>query len=425
MLKKFIQNIKHFNDSIPTEPRSGKLYAVTALFDTPDQIIAAADAVASAGYKKFDVMTPYPVHGMDDAMKLKESKIGWVAFFAGITGTTLAFLMMWWMSGVNYKNVYGGKPFFNLPPSIPIMFELTVLIGALTLVGALIAIFNKLPWMSNPLQDTNFMKHCTSDKYGVYIESADVMFNEEEVKKLFSGLGSSEISNVFWPIIDEGKTKAPIMDYKFVGTLVLIAILTAAGTYLTVNKLIYEVVPFTWMHEQPRLMPQTKSTFFSDGSSNRMPVEGTVARGFLPYQYKGMPDSLIKNLANPLPFTKEIIEKGKKKFETFCSPCHGYYAKGDSRLHGQFPSPPTLHSDKVRNWPDGNIYNVITNGQNVMPSYEKQVTRDERWAIIHYIRVLQRSQNAKDSDLNSDTTKTTVKVDSTKTTTVKPDSTKK
>jgi mono/diheme cytochrome c family protein len=58
-----------------------------------------------------------------------------------------------------------------------------------------------------------------------------------------------------------------------------------------------------------------------------------------------------------------------------------------------------LHTDKVRNWPDGNIYNVITNGQNVMPSYEKSVSRDERWAIIHYIRVLQRSQNAKDSDL--------------------------
>jgi len=182
------------------------------------------------------------------------------------------------------------------------------------------------------------------------------------------------------------------------------------------------------MHEQPKVLPQTKSTFFSDGFSMRMPVEGTVARGFIPYQYKGMPDSSIKNLANPLPFTKEIIEKGRKKFETFCSPCHGYYAKGDSRLHGQFPSPPTLHSDKVRNWPDGNIYNVITNGQNVMPSYEKQVSRDERWAIIHYIRVLQRSQNAKDSDLGgtpgSDSTKTNIKTDSTKSN-VKPDSTKK
>jgi mono/diheme cytochrome c family protein len=106
-------------------------------------------------------------------------------------------------------------------------------------------------------------------------------------------------------------------------------------------------------------------------------------------------------LSNPLPYSKEIIAVGKTRFDTYCSPCHGYFGKGDSRLHDQFPKPPTLHSDKVRNWADGNIYHVITNGQNIMPSYEKQILRDDRWAIVHYIRVLQRSQNAKDSDFEN------------------------
>jgi cytochrome c len=172
------------------------------------------------------------------------------------------------------------------------------------------------------------------------------------------------------------------------------------------------------MSDQNKVKPQTPSKFFSDGYSNRMPVEGTVARGFIPYPYKNMPDSLVKNMVNPLPFTAEVIARGKMRFETYCSPCHGYYGKGDSRLKGQFPAPPTLHSEKVKNWPDGNIYHVITNGQNVMPSYERQVSRDDRWAIIHYIRVLQRSQNAKDADLGlapADTTKTNVKTDSVKT----------
>jgi mono/diheme cytochrome c family protein len=68
-------------------------------------------------------------------------------------------------------------------------------------------------------------------------------------------------------------------------------------------------------------------------------------------------------------------------------------------LNGQFPNPPSLHSDKVRNWQDGNIFHVVMNGQNVMPSYAKQISGDDIWAIIHYIRALQRSQNAKDSDL--------------------------
>jgi mono/diheme cytochrome c family protein len=112
-----------------------------------------------------------------------------------------------------------------------------------------------------------------------------------------------------------------------------------------------------------------------------------------------MPDSSVKNLSNPLPVSKQVLLKGKEKYDTFCSPCHGYYGKGDSRMNGQFPNPPTLHSDKVRNWADGNVYHVIVNGQNVMPSYAKQMTKDERWSVIHYIRVLQRSQNAKDSDV--------------------------
>jgi hypothetical protein len=159
------------------------------------------------------------------------------------------------------------------------------------------------------------------------------------------------------------------------------------------------MIPFNWMSEQPKVKPQTSSTFFTDGFSMRQPVEGTIARGFIPYEFKGMPDSLVTNLFNPLPVSKKVLDIGKKRYDTYCSPCHGYFGKGDSRLKGQFPNPPSLHSDKVRRWKDGSIYHVITNGQNVMPGYERQLNREDRWAIIHYVRALQRSQNAKDSDL--------------------------
>jgi mono/diheme cytochrome c family protein len=133
----------------------------------------------------------------------------------------------------------------------------------------------------------------------------------------------------------------------------------------------------------------------------RKPVEGTVARGFIPYEFKGMPDSLVVPAPNPLPFTQKYIDLGKKRYNSYCSPCHGYFGKGDSRLRGQFPVPPSLLSDKVKNWKDANIYHVITNGQNTMPSYESSISRDDRWAIIHYIRVLQRAQDAPDSDLGN------------------------
>jgi mono/diheme cytochrome c family protein len=153
------------------------------------------------------------------------------------------------------------------------------------------------------------------------------------------------------------------------------------------------------MMEQGKLKPQKPSALFSDGIGMRRPVEGTVARGFLPYPFKGKPEEAAKSLVNPLLPTSAVIERGKTRFLTFCSPCHGNFGTGESRLQGQFPNPPTLHSDKVRDWPDGAIFHVITEGQNVMPSYAAQISRDDRWAIIDYLRVLQRAHNAKESDL--------------------------
>jgi len=415
--KNMIKNIfdKINKKFLKTEDRSGKLFAITALFDTPDSIIKAARLVSTSGYKKFDVLTPYPVHGLDGAMRLKDTKIGWVALIAGLSGTALAFLMIFWMAGVDYKNIFGGKPFFNIPPSIPIMFEVTVLLAALTVTGAMVAFFNRLPANSDPLHDTPFLRRTTSDLYGIYIESSDTKFNYDEVNSLFTELGALVLEDIYYPELDLGKTQNPLKDFKFIRILILVVILVSGGTYFVLNVLLF-LPPFNWMHEQDRVDPQTYSEFFKDGYSNRKPVEGTIARGFIPYEFKGMPDSLVKPFVNPLAPTKEVIARGKNRFDIYCSPCHGYYGRGDSRLRGQFPNPPTLMSEKVRNWKDYNIYHVITNGQNVMPSYERQLPRDDRWAIIHYLRVLQRSQNAMDSDLGVTNTRA---VDSSKTETNK------
>ena len=98
---------------------------------------------------------------------------------------------------------------------------------------------------------------------------------------------------------------------------------------------------------------------------------------------------------------EEFLNKtsGKEKYNIYCSPCHGYFGEGDSRMNGQFPNPPSLHSKKLQEWTDGRIYHTIEVGQNVMPSYSKQLSNNEKWATILYIRALQRSLNAKESDL--------------------------
>ena len=267
--------LKKFDDKfMKSEPRTGELFAVAALYDTPDQIIHAAEKVSGAGYKKFDVLTPYPVHGMDGAMNLKPTGIGWVGLIAGMSGTFLAFLMIWWMVGINYPNIFGGKPYFNLPASIPIMFELTVLLSALTLVGSLIALFMKLPANANPLMDTDFIKRVTSDKFGIYIEAKDPKFKLEEVRAMFEGLGSTSVSNIHEAEYDLGDTKNPLLNSKFIGALLGTSVAVVGITYFVLNVLLF-LPPFDWMHRQPKVLPQTESKFFKDGFY--IPINFTAA----------------------------------------------------------------------------------------------------------------------------------------------------
>ena len=373
------------------------LFAITALFDTPDEIVHAAHETAGAGYTRYDVNTPYPVHGMDKAMGLKQSRLGVFALVFGLLGAMSSVLFMTWVTLIDYPLVIGGKPFWSWPAFVPIAFEITVLLASVLSVVTMIVVYFKFPNYSHPLHDTPYMKKVSSDKFGICIQADDPTFNQEAVQELLKRVGGKEIAPVYFDL-EELNHGQRIFDPRFIGVLALTAILVSGATYFTFNKLLY-MEPFSWMSAQAKMKAQQPSELFKDGIGMRPPVQGTVARGFLPYAFRGKPDEAAKLLVNPLLPTKDVIELGKTRFLTYCSPCHGNFARGDSRLAGQFPNPPTLHSDKVRSWPDGSIFHVITEGQNVMPSYASQISRDDRWAIIHYVRVLQRAHNAKESDL--------------------------
>jgi len=374
-----------------------KLYGYAAIYNTPDEILNAAKEVKNSGYKKFDVHSPYPIHGMPKAMNLPPSKLGYAALIFGLSGAITALLLTFWISAIDYPLVIGGKPFFSFPAYIPVIFEVTVLSASVATVITMLFIFFKLPNNAHPLNDTEYMKKVSSDKYGIVIQADDDIFNESVVIDFLRKTGASEVFPIYFND-EELRVKPKILEPKFLLFLTAAAIFTSVITYFTLNKLLY-MDPFNWMMEQPKLNPQHTSMIFKDGFGMRTPVEGTVARGYLPYAFKNKPEDAGKYLVNPLPVSKSVLELGQKKYDIYCSPYHGYHGEGDSRLRGQFPNPPSLHSEKVRNWSDGRIFHVITEGQNIMPSYSSQLTEDERWAIIHYIRVLQRSLNAKETDL--------------------------
>lgn len=144
----------------------------------------------------------------------------------------------------------------------------------------------------------------------------------------------------------------------------------------------------------PRVGAQREDPLNPGHSVMRNPVEGTVPVGYTPYRY-AVGDSLIaqQELQNPLPRTAATLARGRKVYMNTCVVCHGPEGDGHGYIVPPFPMPPTLHSDRVRAWPDGRIFHIITRGQNLMPSYASQILPEDRWAVIDYVRALELSHH--------------------------------
>jgi hypothetical protein len=160
-----------------------KLWGLLAEFATPQDLVRAAARVRDAGYTKWDAHTPFPVHGLDDAMGVKTSRLPYLVLAAGIVGATSGLLMQWWMNAVNYPIIISGKPFNSLPADIPVTFELTVLLASVTaFVGMLVA--NALPRFHHPLFKSGAFRRVTSDAFFLAIEADDPRFDLERTGQL-------------------------------------------------------------------------------------------------------------------------------------------------------------------------------------------------------------------------------------------------
>lgn len=173
-----------------------------AKYENTADILHAAEKVRKAGYTKFDVHTPFPVHGMDAAMGLPDSVVGWIVFGGGLTGVSCAYLMMWWMGGVDYPLIVGGKPGFTLPSSVPIMFELMVLFSAFGALFGMLAL-NKLPRHHHPVFESETFREATDDKFFISIEAEDPKFELSETKSMLETTHPTIVELVEEPVEEE------------------------------------------------------------------------------------------------------------------------------------------------------------------------------------------------------------------------------
>ena len=157
---------------------------IAAEFETPAALVEAVRAMRAKGYDKMDAFTPFPVHGLDEALGLGRSRLGYLVFGMGLVGMVSALLLQWWTGAVDYPLVIGGKPLFAFEFSIPITFEVTVLFAAF---GAVIGMFalNGLPRLSHPVFGCESFRRVTDDGFMLLVES-----DAEGCRELLVSLGA-------------------------------------------------------------------------------------------------------------------------------------------------------------------------------------------------------------------------------------------
>ncbi len=370
-------------------------FSVLGIFDTPNSLMEAIPKLRATKLGTVEAYTPYPIHGIDDALGLRKSPLGGMVLVMGILGALTAFGFEYWISAVDYPIITGGKAAGSWEAFIPIMFEVTVLFATFTAGLGMLLLLNKLPFFGHPVLSAKAITSITRDRYVLALEAESEAFDSQAAVAALQAAGATDIEVLPAP------DRSPFLTSDYIlRTLggIFVACLVAGLGIFTLTKWFPLLRPMVNMQDQPRLNAQKPSSFFKDGHGMQRPVAGTVARGHLPTATGKQEEAA--SLVNPLPRTKEVFEVGRKAYHNRCEVCHGAIGNGVGSLTAAYGGKPAnLQAQQFRDYPDGKIYWAIVNGKNAMPSHAADLTDAQRWSVVHYVRALQRAQNAKDEDL--------------------------
>lgn len=417
-----------------------KTGGLVASFKTAAEVKVAAKAVREAGYRKFDVHSPHPIHGIDEILHAKKPPLPWGALLGAIVGLGGGLGMAYWMNAVDYPFIISGKPMFSVLPSLPVAFELAILLAAFAVFGGTIFL-GGMPRPANQLFRIPEFARATNDLFFIAIESTDEKFDSVRTTNLLQELNSRSIDPI--PVESPSESKIPrpfLLTAIVLGVLALVPpvmILKARTTTSTTPRLSI----ISDMDYQPKFKAQTTNPLFADGRSMRPQVRGTIARGDLREDdayYRGiLPDESAEEVAAtsangamltgivasdetpalpnyttefPLPVDEALIRRGKQRYEIYCATCHGQGGDGDGLVtlraleleQGTWVKPTSLHAEPIRKQPVGQLYNTIANGVRKMPGYASQIPVEDRWAIVSYVKALQLTRTATSADVPAD-----------------------
>ncbi len=387
-----------------------EMHGLLVEFDSPETLLDACRKVRDAGYTKWDALTPFPVHGIDEAMGIRMTILPWLALGAGLTGLAIAFGLQIFTNGIDYPFLVSGKPLISVPAQIPVAFELTVLFAAFTTFFGML-VLNFLPEVFHPLFRAKRFPRMTADRFGIYIEAKDPLFNRQQAELLFTRLGATGVE----PVLSRtGRAPMPVMIHGVGLTLTLLALIPPAlivkSRYSKSDKPRIHIIQD--MDFQERYKTQSAHPLLPRGAASMEPVAGTIARGELnedDHMYRGMAgDEFVRGF--PMALTESVLNRGQRQFAIYCAPCHGLTGVGDGPIarradrlaEGTWVAPTSFHTELVLEQAEGQIFHTITNGVRTMKPYAAQIEVADRWAIVAYVRALQRSQRASIDDVPPD-----------------------
>lgn len=443
-----------------------KLIGLMAQFDDPDSLLVACEKVRKAGYTKTDAYTPFPLHGVDEALGIRPTILPWIVLTLGIIGGTAGLVLQYYTNAFDYPFMISAKPTFSLPANIPVIFELVILHAALAVFIGMLAL-NQLPTFSNPLFRVPEFARATDDKFFLTVDVTDELYKPKKTRELFDSFrGQTAVLEVFE---DPSEANLPPI-IKYVGLCaVVIAVIPPLLLWKAYNSTatVPRINPIRDMDVQLRADTQTTmpSDIFADGRAMRPRIPGTVSRGdsldtafvtgiapesddqnvaFLQEEEKpaqpeadkpadakpadeaaeepkadgpaeGQAPPAVQPAENepnwvkfaPIKVTQSTIERGQKRYNIYCSVCHGLAGDGDGlvsqraieREQATWVPPTNLHTDYLLTQPDGKIFNTITHGIRKMKGYGDQIPPEDRWAIVTYVRALQKTRTGTETEI--------------------------
>ncbi len=363
-----------------------------AVFEREDDLLGATAAVRAEGLRIVDVYTPYAVHGLDEAMGLKPSRLSRACLTCGAIGVAVALWLQYWTMTVDWPINVGGRPWNSLPAFVPVTFEVMVLFAGLGVVLAFFIVSRLYPGKRAriPLPDT------TGSRFVLVLEEG-AAFDSVKVKQLLTSYHATLTEEREEQVAETvpGRKRSRLN----VALGILLAVLVVL-TYLTGHDPGRPNLEF--LPEMARSVPYDSfapNPHLPDGRTLQAPVPGTVARGQMPLHYRATPEDAVragKELHNPFAAgSAPWRERGAFLFTNYCAVCHGPAGDGKGSVTGRGVPAASLLAEKAVQLPDGQMFHVLTYGQVNMASYAGQLSVEDRWQVILRVRELQKAAGEK------------------------------